>query len=226
MIDKQIQKLLVSQKTQEILKSQLQDDNEKIGFNVPKIVDSTKSHLHRDENYSNNISDLNILKRQHQDHLKTLEDPDSINNTKTKISNIDKKLSMISTDKENTDFKRTVTDQLSKEQENEFKLHNKIAKATLNVDKADTNNMGFSLRSPEAIRIHAMLKDNADNGIDDTGKLQIQRELSAFTIRSNEIENEIKDLERIPGIKNKIKITSLNNELNMRNKFIEKLKEH
>ena len=230
MIDKQIQKILLSQKKQEILNSQLQDDNKenKIEFNGPKIVDGSKSYLHKDETYSNNISDLEVIRQQHLHHLRDQKDDVILRSTQNKIKNIENKINMIKTqsetDKSDSEFKKNVIKQLSKEQEDEGKLHNKVATSTFNYNKfKDNTDMGFTLRTPEAITIHTALKSR--DYIDDDGfHNQIQRQLSDFSIKSNLISNEIKELEKLSGFENKVKVTSLRNELGMRNRFIEKLK--
>ena len=230
MIDKQIQKLLLSQKKQEILNNQLQGEENpnKIEFNSPKIIDGTKSHLHKDENYSNNLSDLEVIRQQHLNHLRDQKNPEILKSTQTKIKNIENKINLIKSqvdsDKQDKEFKSGVIKQLSKEQELESKLHNKIASSTLNYNKfKEDSKMGFTLRTPEAINIHTALKNR--DYIDDEGfHNQIQRQLSDFSIKSNLIEKEMKELEKIPGFENKVKVTRLRNELNMRNRFIEKLK--
>ncbi len=230
MIDKQIQKILLSQKKQEILNSQLQDDNKenKIEFNGPKIVDGSKSYLHKDETYSNNISDLEVIRQQHLHHLRDQKDDVILRSTQNKIKNIENKINMIKTqsetDKSDNEFKQNVIKQLSKEQEDEAKLHNKVASSTFNYNKfKDETDMGFTLRTPEAINIHTALKSR-DYINDDEFHNQIQRQLSDFSIKSNLISNEIKELEKLSGFENKVKVTSLKNELAMRNRFIEKLK--
>lgn len=230
MNDKHIQNLIFSKRKQEILKSDLQNlnkDTPKLKYNNPKIIDSSRSYLHKDSDYSDNLEDLEILKQQHISHLKNIKDEHSIKSTKNKIKNIEDKINNIKTEnsrsKNNEIYKQNLINSLSKEQEHSLKLSNKIASSTFKYDNFDEKaNMGFTLRSPDVVELHKMLKSR-DYINDDEFHNNIQKQLSDFAIKNNEIENEIKDLEQIPGFKNKVKITSLKNQLNMRNRFIEKL---
>lgn len=230
MNDKHIQNLIFSKRKQEILKNELQNLNgekPKYKYNNPKIIDYNKSHLHRDHEYSNNLEDLEIIKQQHLDYLKTTNDKNSINSIKKKITNIEFKINDIKEEQKrianNEIYKKNLINSLSKEQSDSSKLTNRIASSTFDYNKFDEKtNMGFTLKSPDVIELHRILKSR-DYLDDDEFQKNIQKQISDFAIRSNEISNEIKELEKIPGFDSKVKITNLKNQLNMRNKFIEKL---
>jgi hypothetical protein len=225
-----IEKLLTNKQNQQYTEIRLNNTkkilNDSIKTNSPKLID-TKSHLNKDENYSNNITDLEILKQQHTDQLNNTDNNLLKNSISIKINNIDKKIKLLKDQEINVNKATKELDthnkDLNKHRENEIKIHDKLGKTYKNI-----NVRSVKIPSDAELLRTLILQKNKLKDKEEINQIQpqINKELSNFILKNNEIKTQIDDLEKRKdsGIRNRIELTSLRNTLSLRNDFLNKIK--